>query len=173
MTRPRVIAVDKHAVHPLAFDAREPDGTLLESCPLRRCQDRNHGVEQDHRWVKRRVHPGLGIGAFVTAPRLLQGSETMQRLRKGQIEGVAKGDVLAQNRVINPLFGVATSRALTTLFSHFHECLQHNRFSLRVTPSGDVPAVPGVQLTPALGRGAWGVLFMLPWVMLQHRLESL
>jgi len=28
-------------------------------------------------------------------------------LRKGQIEGMAKGDVLAQNRVMNELFGVA------------------------------------------------------------------
>jgi transposase-like protein len=72
-TLPRVITVDKHAARPLAFDAREHDGTLLESCPLRRCQDGNHVMEQDHRWVKRRVHPGLRIGAFVTAPRTLQG----------------------------------------------------------------------------------------------------
>jgi transposase-like protein len=72
-TLPRVITVDKHAAHPLAFDAREHDGTLLESCSLRRCPDGNHVVEQDHQWVKRRVHPGLGIGAFVTAPRILQG----------------------------------------------------------------------------------------------------
>jgi hypothetical protein len=28
-------------------------------------------------------------------------------LRKGQIEGLAKGDILAQNRVINQLFGLA------------------------------------------------------------------
>jgi hypothetical protein len=28
-------------------------------------------------------------------------------LRKGQLEGVAKGDVLTQNCVINQLFGVA------------------------------------------------------------------
>jgi hypothetical protein len=31
----------------------------------------------------------------------------MHRLRKGQIEGIAKGDVLAQNHVINQLFGLA------------------------------------------------------------------
>jgi len=72
-TLPRVITVDKHAAHPLAFDAREHDGTLLESRSLRRCPDGNHVVEQDHQWVKRRVHSGLGIGAFVTAPRILQG----------------------------------------------------------------------------------------------------
>jgi hypothetical protein len=31
----------------------------------------------------------------------------MHMLRKGQIEGLAKGDVLTQNQVINQLFGLA------------------------------------------------------------------
>jgi hypothetical protein len=31
----------------------------------------------------------------------------MHILRKGQLEGVAKGDLLAQNCVINQLFGLA------------------------------------------------------------------
>jgi hypothetical protein len=38
----------------------------------------------------------------------IQGYEAMHMLRKGQLEGVAKGDVLAQNQVINQLFGVVT-----------------------------------------------------------------
>jgi hypothetical protein len=45
--------------------------------------------------------------AFSTAERTLQGYEAMHRLRKGQIEGFAKGDVLTQNRVINQMFGLA------------------------------------------------------------------
>jgi transposase, IS6 family len=57
--------------------------------------------------VKRRVNPGLGFGAFATAQRTIQGYEAMHMLRKGQIEGLAKGDVLTQNRVINQLFGLA------------------------------------------------------------------
>ena len=67
----------------------------------------NNVVEQDHRFVKRRVNPALGFGAFATAQRTIQGYEAMHRLRKGQLEGLTKGDVLAQNRVINQLFGVA------------------------------------------------------------------
>jgi hypothetical protein len=31
----------------------------------------------------------------------------MHLLRNGQLQGVAKGDVLAQNRIINRLFGLA------------------------------------------------------------------
>jgi transposase, IS6 family len=106
-TLPRVITVDKHAAYPLAFDALQHDGTLPESCQLRQCKYLNNVMEQDHRFMKRRVNPGLGFGAYATAQRTIQGYEAMHRLRKGQLEGVAKGDVLAQNRVINQLFGVA------------------------------------------------------------------
>jgi IS6 family transposase len=67
----------------------------------------NNVVEQDHRFVKRRVNPGLGVGAFQTAQRTIQGDEAIHMLRKGQSEGLAKSDVLAQNRVINQLFGLA------------------------------------------------------------------
>jgi transposase, IS6 family len=106
-TTPRVITVDQNAAYPLAFDALQHDGTLPASCQLRQCKYLNNVVEQDHRFVKRRVNPGMGFGALATAQRTIQGYEAMHRLRKGQLEGVAKGDVLAQNRVINQLFGLA------------------------------------------------------------------
>jgi transposase, IS6 family len=57
--------------------------------------------------VKRRVNPGLECGAFSTAERTIQGYEAMHMLRKGQLEGIAKRDVLAQNRVINHVFRLA------------------------------------------------------------------
>jgi IS6 family transposase len=104
---PRVITVDKNAAYPLAFEALQQDGTFPETCLLRQCKYLNNVVEQDHRFVKRRVNPGLGFGAFVTAQRTIQGYEAMHRLRKGQLKGIAKRDVLAQNRVINQLFGLA------------------------------------------------------------------
>jgi transposase, IS6 family len=104
---PRVITVDKNAAYPLAFEALQHDSTLPETCLLRQCKYLNNMVEQDHRFVKRRVNPGLGFGTFATAQRTIQGYEAMHRLHKGQLEGVTKGDVLAQNRVINQLFGVA------------------------------------------------------------------
>ena len=58
-------------------------------------------------YAQRRVNPGLGLGAFDTVRRTIQGDEAMHRFRKGQLEGVTKGDVLAQNRAINQLFEVA------------------------------------------------------------------
>jgi transposase, IS6 family len=104
---PRVITVDKNAAYPPGFDALQHDGTLPETCLLRQCKYVNNVVEQDHRFVKRRVNPGLGFGAFDTAQRTIQGYEAMHMLRKSQHDGLAKGDILAQNRVINQLFGLA------------------------------------------------------------------
>jgi len=104
---PRVITVDKNAAYPPAFEALQQEGMLPETCLLRPCKYLNTGIEQDHRFVKRRVNPGLGFGAFSTAQRTIQGYEAMHMLRKGQIAGMAKKDVLAQNHVINQLFGLA------------------------------------------------------------------
>jgi transposase, IS6 family len=67
----------------------------------------NNVVEHEHSFVKRRVNSGLGFGSFRTAQRTLQGYEAMHMIRKGQIEGLATGDVLAQNRVMAQVFGVA------------------------------------------------------------------
>ena len=50
---------------------------------------------------------GLGFGTFATAQRTIQGYEAMHRLRTGQLEGMAKGDVLAQNGIISAMFGLA------------------------------------------------------------------
>jgi transposase-like protein len=104
---PNMITVDKNAADPHAFEALQKDGMLPSPCVFRQCKYLNNVMEQDHRFVKRRVNPGLGFGAFHTAHWTIQGYEAMHMLRKGQIEGLAKGDGLAQNQVINRMFGVA------------------------------------------------------------------
>jgi IS6 family transposase len=93
---PRVITGDKNPTYPLAFEALQQESLLAETCLLRQCKYLNNTVEQDHRFVKRRVNPGLGFGAFHTAQRTIQGYEAMHMLYKGQIEGMAKRDVLAR-----------------------------------------------------------------------------
>jgi transposase, IS6 family len=94
---PRVITVDKHAAYPPAFGALQPEGMLPETCLLRPGKSLNNIIEPDHRLVKRRVHPGLGLGAFATAQRTIQGYEAPHMLRKGQLGRRAKQDGLAQN----------------------------------------------------------------------------
>ena len=38
---------------------------------------------------------------------MLQGYKAMHMIRKGRLKGMAKGDVLAQNRILAQVFGVA------------------------------------------------------------------
>ena len=53
-------------------------------------------MEQDHRFIKRRVNPGMGFVTENTARRTLRGYEAMNMIRSGQIQGVEKGDILGQ-----------------------------------------------------------------------------
>ena len=88
---PRVITVDKNAAYPPAFEALQREKTLPETCQLRQCKYLNNIIEQDHRFVKRRVNPGLGFGTFAMAKRTIQGYEAMHMLRKGQLEDHQRG----------------------------------------------------------------------------------
>jgi transposase, IS6 family len=64
-------------------------------------------IEQDHRFIKKRIVTGQWFGSVEGALRTIQGYEAMHMIRKGQLEGITKRDVLAQNGVINRLFGLA------------------------------------------------------------------
>jgi transposase-like protein len=104
---PRVINVDKNAAYPKTVDTLKALEHLAVGCELRQVKYLNNLIEQDHRFIKRRTRPGLGFFTFDTAQRTLSGYETMNMVRKGQVKGVNKGDVLAQMHLINRLFGVA------------------------------------------------------------------
>jgi IS6 family transposase len=104
---PRVINVDKNAAYPKAFAELKAEGCLPERCKLRQVKYLNNLVEQDHRFIKRLTKPGMGFCSFETAWRTLQGYEVMNMLRKGQLQGVIKGDVRGQVALIAKLFGVA------------------------------------------------------------------
>lgn len=49
----------------------------------------------------------MGFQSFNTARRTLRGFEAMNMIRKGQIPGVEKGDVIGQISFIHQFFGVA------------------------------------------------------------------
>ena len=99
--------MDKNAAYLSAVEALKQAGQLPEHTTLRQVKYLNNMVEQDHRFIKRRVKPGLGFASFRTAWCTLRGYESMHMIRKGQVRGVARGDVLAQNRFIAQVFGIA------------------------------------------------------------------
>jgi transposase-like protein len=63
---PRVINVDGNAAYPVAFQTLQAAGDLEPECELRPVKYLNNIVEQDHRFLKRRVKPGLGFAWYRT-----------------------------------------------------------------------------------------------------------
>jgi transposase-like protein len=104
---PRVITVDKNAAYPKALTELQTAGVLSRSCELRQSKYLNNLIEQDHRFIKRLVKPGMGFFSFETAWRTLQGYEAINMMRKGQMQGVSKGDSVKQAAFIAELFGMA------------------------------------------------------------------
>jgi transposase, IS6 family len=104
---PRVITVDKNPASPKALSELKAEGTLPPQSELRQVKYLNNLVEQDHRFIKRLVKPGLGFFSGETAWRTLQGYEAMHMLRKGQVSGVQKADSREQAALVARLFGVA------------------------------------------------------------------
>ena len=107
LSAPRVITVAKNAASPKAIAELKAAGILPEQVELRQVKSLNHLIEQDHRFIKRRVKPAMGFFSFETAWRTLQGYEVMNMMRKGQVQGVSKGDITGQITFIARLFGVA------------------------------------------------------------------
>jgi transposase, IS6 family len=103
----RVINVDKNAAYPKAIAELKAVGVLAESVELRQVKYLNNLIEQDHRFIKRETQPGMGFFSFETAWRTLRGFEAMNMIRKGQVQGVDKGEVRVQMVFVAHLFGVA------------------------------------------------------------------
>ena len=103
---PRIINVDKNAAYPIAIDQLKKSELLPDDCELRQVKYLNNNLEQDHRFIKRLVKPGMGFASFNTARRTLRGYEAMNMIRKGQIQGAAKGDIEAQVEFVSQIFRV-------------------------------------------------------------------
>jgi len=99
-------SADKHTAYPPAFAALQEEKALPASTQLRQNKFLNNVIEQDHRFLQRLI-PGLGFKSFNTARRTIKGYEAMHMLRKGQVMGVSRGDVLAQLNFMAQIFEVA------------------------------------------------------------------
>ena len=103
----RVLNVDGNPFYPAAVRELKAEGSLPSRVRLRQCRYLNNVVEQDHRYVKKRVWLAKGYGSFRSAWRTLQGIEAINMIRKGRARGVVKGDALGQALFVSELFGIA------------------------------------------------------------------
>jgi transposase, IS6 family len=74
---------------------------------LRQQKYLNNIVEQNHRFIKKRVRSMLGLKTFQTAKQIICGVEVMHLLKKGQLQQGVKS-VQSEIEFIHKLFGVAS-----------------------------------------------------------------
>jgi len=65
----------------------------------------NNIIEQDHRFIKKRITASLGFRSPERAWTAIEGYEAMHMIRKGQVRRLDKGDVSGQRQFIHNLFG--------------------------------------------------------------------
>jgi transposase-like protein len=104
---PRVINVDGHPAYPSAIAELKRSGELGRACHCRTSPYMNNIIEQDHRFIKKRITASLGFRSAEGACRTIEGYEAMHAIRKCQIRWVGKGDVVGQRQFIHALFGIA------------------------------------------------------------------
>ena len=90
--RPRVINVDGHPAYPSVIAEWKQTGQLPKSCRCRRSRYLNNLIEQDHRFLKKRIVASQGFRSVEGALHTIQGYEAMHMIRKGQIRWLRKGD---------------------------------------------------------------------------------
>jgi transposase, IS6 family len=105
--RPRVINVDGHPAYASAISELKQSGELGRRCRCRPSPYLNNIIEQDHRFIKRRIVASLGFRSAEGACKTIAGYEAMHLIRKGQIRWLPKGDVIGQRQFIHTLFGIA------------------------------------------------------------------
>jgi transposase, IS6 family len=69
---PFSISVDKNAAYPDAFTSSQDEKILPKDCRLRRVKYLNNVIEQDHRFVKKKVRASQCFKRFHTAERTLE-----------------------------------------------------------------------------------------------------
>jgi transposase-like protein len=104
---PRAINVDGHPAYASAIAELKQSGELGRRCRCRTSPYLNNVIEQDHRFIKKRITASLGFRSVEGACRTIEGYEAMHAIRKGQIRWVAKGDPVGQRQFIHSIFGVA------------------------------------------------------------------
>ncbi len=86
VSNPRVITVDKNPSHLVAVEELKEEKKMPKGIQIRQMKYLNNIVEQDHRFIKRRVLPMLEFKSFDKATSILLVVEAMHMIKKEQID---------------------------------------------------------------------------------------
>ncbi|HHT7228535.1 TPA: IS6 family transposase, partial [Bacillus cereus] len=94
-----------HALKPRAITGLKKEKQMPLGIQIRQIKYLNNIVEQDHRFIKKRIHSMLGLKSFRTATWILAGVEAMHMIKKEQID-LQDQSVQNQKQFIHQLFGL-------------------------------------------------------------------
>jgi hypothetical protein len=80
---------------------------LPKNCQLRRVKYLDNVIEQDHRFIKKKVGASQCFKNFYTAERTLEGIEAANMMRKGQVKRLGGSDAMGQAKFVLNLFQIA------------------------------------------------------------------
>lgn len=84
--KPTIINIDKSGSNSSAIRVYNKRALASKSnIKIRKCKYLNNIVEQDHRFIKRRIVQGLGFKEFESAKRTLAGIEIVHMIKKNQL----------------------------------------------------------------------------------------
>ena len=81
---PTKITLDAYAASHRAVSDLKENGELSNRVQVRSSKYLNNLIEQDHRRVRQRLRPMLGLKSFRTAAVVISGIELAEKIRKGQ-----------------------------------------------------------------------------------------
>ncbi|HFJ9287336.1 TPA: DDE-type integrase/transposase/recombinase, partial [Bacillus toyonensis] len=104
-TKPHSITADGDKAYPVAIRELKEEKGIPYGIPLRVKKYLNNIIEQDHRFIKKRIRNMLGLKSLRTATKMIAGIEAMHMIKKGQtLQG--EKSVQKQMYLINEIFGL-------------------------------------------------------------------
>jgi transposase-like protein len=104
---PFSISVDKDAVYPEAFSTSQDECILPKDCTLRRVKYLNNVTRAGSSVHQEESSIITMLQAVHTAERTLEGIESMNMMRKGQVKRLAEGDAQGLVKFVLSLFQIA------------------------------------------------------------------
>ena len=92
---PTKITLDAYAASHRAVAELKSNGELPKRVPVRTSKYLNNLIEQDHRRVKQRLRPMLGLKSLRTAAVVISGIELAEKIKKEQFQMSRLGGLTA------------------------------------------------------------------------------
>jgi len=123
--RPRVINVDGHPAYAHAVSVLKKSGELGPRCRCRPVPYPNNIVEQDHRFIKKRIAACLWFRSVQGAVNTIAGYESMHMIKKGQVRWLRIASLHIEEVLTAPRSPWQNPYAERLIGSIRRDCLNH------------------------------------------------